>query len=133
MGFICLFRDQGAPSRGVSHGKIFRHLRHERGLPVHGGGDANLPERAGYSVGQHDVHGLSDGRSIHCLLGKCVKDHDSIRFDSIKILQSVISEKAPFLIIALLCVIGAVPGLFLPETADLKMPDTLEDMKEFGR
>ena len=62
-----------------------------------------------------------------------VEDHDSIRFDSIKILQSVISEKAPYLIIALLCVIGAVPGLFLPETADLKMPDTLEDIREFGR
>merc|ERR1719510_949721 len=47
--------------------------------------------------------------------------------------SSVISEKAPFLIIAFLCVVGAVPGLFLPETADLKMPDSLEDIKEFGR
>ena len=46
---------------------------------------------------------------------------------------SVISEKAPFLLIALLCVVGATPALFLPETADLKMPDSLEDMKEFGR
>ena len=24
-------------------------------------------------------------------------------------------------------------GLFLPETSDLKMPDTLEDIKDFGR
>ena len=50
-----------------------------------------------------------------------------------EILQSVISEKAPFLLIAGLCVVGATPALFLPETADLKMPDSLEDMKEFGR
>ena len=42
------------------------------------------------------------------------------------LLQSVWSEKAPFLITGLLSLLGAVPGLFLPETADLKMPDTLE-------
>ena len=47
--------------------------------------------------------------------------------------QSVISEKAPFLIIGFLCLLGAIPGLFLPETADLKMPETLEDIKKFGR
>ena len=29
--------------------------------------------------------------------------------------------------------LGAIPGLLLPETADLKMPDSLEDIKEFGR
>ena len=40
--------------------------------------------------------------------------------------QSVLSESAPFLITAALAFLGAVPGLFLPETADLKMPDTLE-------
>jgi len=50
-----------------------------------------------------------------------------------EILQSVISEKAPFLLIAGLCVVGAIPALFLPETADMRMPDSLEDMKEFGR
>ena len=48
-------------------------------------------------------------------------------------IQSVISEKAPFLIISFLCMLGAIPGLLLPETADLKMPDSLEDIKEFGR
>ena len=42
------------------------------------------------------------------------------------LLQAVWSEKAPFLITGLLSLLGAVPGLFLPETADLKMPDTLE-------
>ena len=38
----------------------------------------------------------------------------------------MLSESAPFLITAALAFLGAVPGLFLPETADLKMPDTLE-------
>ena len=51
----------------------------------------------------------------------------------IKIFQSVLSDKAPFLIICLLCILGAVPGLYLPETAQIKMPDTLEDIKELGR
>ena len=50
-----------------------------------------------------------------------------------RLLQSVLSEKAPFLIIALLCVLGSVPSLFLPETADVKMPDSLEDINEFGK
>ena len=43
------------------------------------------------------------------------------------------SESAPFLITAVIAFLGAVPCLFLPETADIKMPDTLEDMAEFGR
>merc|ERR1719310_2663491 len=47
--------------------------------------------------------------------------------------SSVLSDKAPFLIIAFLSFIGAIPGLYLPETADRKMPETLEDVKEFGR
>ena len=38
----------------------------------------------------------------------------------------MLSESAPFLITAALAFLGALPGLFLPETADLKMPDTLE-------
>ena len=37
------------------------------------------------------------------------------------------------MIIAFLSIIGAIPGLYLPETADRKMPETLEDMKDFGR
>ena len=37
------------------------------------------------------------------------------------------------MIIAFLSILGAIPGLYLPETADRKMPETLEDMKEFGR
>ena len=67
---ICLFRDQGTPGHRISHGKIFRHLLHERGLPVHGGGHADLPERSGHSLGPYDVHGLADGLAVYCLLGK---------------------------------------------------------------
>ena len=48
-------------------------------------------------------------------------------------LQSVLSDKAPFLIISFLCILGAVPGLYLPETAEIKMPETLEDIEELGR
>ena len=47
--------------------------------------------------------------------------------------QSVLSEEAPFLITSILCVLGSVPGLILPETAELKMLDTLEDVKMLGR
>merc|ERR1711874_575293 len=47
--------------------------------------------------------------------------------------SSVLSEKTPFLVIAVLSLVGAIPGLFLPETADLKMPASLEDMEDFGK
>ena len=49
------------------------------------------------------------------------------------VLQAVLSEKAPYLIIACLSILGSLPGLFLPETAGVKMPDTLEDIKQFGK
>ena len=52
---------------------------------------------------------------------------------SCSIFQSVLSDKAPFLIISLLCILGAVPGLYLPETAEIKMPETLEDITDLGR
>ena len=45
----------------------------------------------------------------------------------------MLSEKTPFLVIAVLSLVGAIPGLFLPETADLKMPASLEDMEDFGK
>ena len=48
-------------------------------------------------------------------------------------IKSVLSETAPFLITSLLCVLGSVPALLLPETAELKMPDSLEDIKLLGR
>merc|ERR1719491_457385 len=45
--------------------------------------------------------------------------------------SSALSEKAPWLIIALIAFIAVVPGLFLPETAGVTLPDTLESMKTF--
>ena len=54
-------------------------------------------------------------------------------FTKLTSFQSVLSEEAPFLITSILCVLGSVPGLILPETAELKMPDTLEDVKMLGR
>ena len=50
-----------------------------------------------------------------------------------KYLQSVLSEKAPFLIMGLIGLLSAIPGLFLPETADVKLPETLEDAEIFGK
>jgi len=47
--------------------------------------------------------------------------------------SAVWSEKAPFLIVAILSLFGAFPGLFLPETADVHLPDSLEEIEEFGR
>ena len=34
---------------------------------------------------------------------------------------------------AILSLFGAFPGLFLPETADVHLPDSLEEIEEFGR
>ena len=47
--------------------------------------------------------------------------------------KAVLSEKAPFLIVSILSVLGAFPGLFLPETADVNLPDSLEEIEDFGR
>ena len=71
--------------------------------------------------------------------------------------QSKLSEKAPWIIISLIAIIASVPGrhkilfgptetklkvsiffvltqgLFLPETAGVNLPDTLESMKTFGK
>jgi len=47
--------------------------------------------------------------------------------------SAVLSEKAPFLIIAFITVVGAFPGLYLPETADINLPDSLEEIEEFGK
>ena len=64
------FSVQNPPSLCVSVGTVLRYVRHERGLPVHRGGDADLPERPGDRSGQRHVHGLSDGISLHRLLSK---------------------------------------------------------------
>ena len=49
------------------------------------------------------------------------------------IFQSVVSEIAPFIIIGSIALVGSIPGLFLPETAGVDLPDSLDDVEEFGR
>ena len=72
-------------------------------------------------------------------------------------LQSVVSEGAPFILIALVCLLASIPGktkyfidyhtegsndynlkiwitgLYLPETAGVNLPDTLHEIKTFGK
>ena len=43
--------------------------------------------------------------------------------------QSVLAAAAPTLLIAALAVLGSVPAVFLPETAELELPDTVEEME----
>jgi len=47
--------------------------------------------------------------------------------------SSKLSEKAPWIIISLVAIIASIPGLFLPETAGVNLPDNLESMKTFGK
>jgi len=47
--------------------------------------------------------------------------------------SSVLSEKAPFIIMGIIGVLSSIPGLFLPETAEVKFPETLEDAEVFGK
>jgi len=47
--------------------------------------------------------------------------------------SSSLSEKAPWIIISLIAFVASVPGLFLPETAGVNLPDNLESMKTFGK
>ena len=63
------FSVQNPPSLCVSVGTVLRYVRHERGLPVHRGGDADLPERPGDRSGQCHVDVVPDGLALHCLLG----------------------------------------------------------------
>ena len=46
--------------------------------------------------------------------------------------QSVLAAAAPTLLIAALAVLGSVPAVFLPETAGLELPDTVEEMERCG-
>ena len=46
--------------------------------------------------------------------------------------QSVLSPAAPCLLLAVVSLLGAVPGLFLPETAGLELPATLAAATTFG-
>jgi len=47
--------------------------------------------------------------------------------------SSVLSEKAPFILIALVCLLASIPGLYLPETAGVNLPDTLQEIETFGK
>ena len=47
--------------------------------------------------------------------------------------QSTLSEKVPFIIMGVIGIFSAIPGLFLPETADVNFPETLEDAESFGK
>merc|ERR1719184_742963 len=38
--------------------------------------------------------------------------------------SAVISESTPFLIIGIISIVGSFPGLFLPETTDVNLPDS---------
>ena len=53
--------------------------------------------------------------------------------DVFQLLQASLSEKAPYLIMGVIGIISAVPGLFLPETADVKFPESLQDVENFGK
>jgi len=44
-----------------------------------------------------------------------------------------LSVAAPWIIISLLALLAALPGLWLPETAGISLPDTVEDMEAFAR
>ena len=70
------YRVKSPPDYRIHDGTILCYVRHECRLPVHGGGDADLPERPGDSSGQRHVHGLPDGLAIHCLLRKTGSTED---------------------------------------------------------
>ena len=44
----------------------------------------------------------------------------------------MLAAAAPTLLIAALAVLGSVPAVFLPETAELELPDTVEEMERCG-
>ena len=119
-------------------------------------GSSHPIERTGDGPGQCDVHVQSDGLSSLCLLGRCwllTPLHGDFYSQN---LQSVISEGAPFLLIALVCLLASIPGkkkcsilrvkggmvtswwfgssgLYLPETAGVNLADTLNEIKTFGK
>ena len=65
-----LIRVEHHPDNRISHWTVLLHLRHECWSAVHRGADANLSEGPGHSSGQCYVHGLLNGLTVHCILGK---------------------------------------------------------------
>lgn len=48
-------------------------------------------------------------------------------------MQEVYDHRLPFLILGLGSFLGAAFSLFLPETAGVDLPDTVEDAEQFGK
>merc|ERR1719495_161537 len=46
--------------------------------------------------------------------------------------SSVLHPDAPFYIIGILGLLGMLPGIFLPETAGISLPNTMEEAKNLG-
>jgi len=46
---------------------------------------------------------------------------------------SSVDPRYPYLVMFLICILGAVSTSFLPETVGAKLPETLEDANQFGR
>ena len=44
----------------------------------------------------------------------------------------MLAAAAPTLLIAALAALGSVPAVFLPETTELELPDTVEEMERCG-
>ena len=93
-------------------------------------GDANTSERPGDGTSKCDGYGFPDGLSLHRLFSKAIYVFWN---NIICILQSSLSAKAPFILLGVIGIISAIPGLFLPETADVNFPETIEDAEIFGK
>ena len=71
-------------------------------------GSSYCAERAGDGSCQCDVYVQPDGLPSLRLLGS--SSFFSNSFLSFILLQSVLSEKAPFILIALVCLLASIPG-----------------------
>ncbi|XP_023327758.1 solute carrier family 22 member 5 isoform X4 [Eurytemora carolleeae] len=49
------------------------------------------------------------------------------------VFSASIDPTLPFYLIGVLGILGAIPGLFLPETAGTNLPDTIEETHQYGR
>jgi len=56
-----------------------------------------------------------------------------MRIHVISSCQSKLSEKAPWIIISLIAFVAAIPGLFLPETAGVNLPQRIDDIETFAK
>ena len=56
-----------------------------------------------------------------------------VRRTLIRKFQTVFSSIAPYLLMGVIGLLGAVAGPFLPETTGASLPDSPEDVEEFGK